>query len=148
MPQHNSQMQYGIQQFNTGQYQQLFPVNNPQNTFMMPNPSQMQHVNTSDGPARGHTEEEKEEKMKAQLRKRKIPEENWRYYLQAPEHWDFEDITEIGLQRDIEATLMYGNAMLGRKRICGHICETKDEAKNNRTSNGRNRQICRRRYAG
>ena len=76
MPQHNSQMQYGIQQFNTGQYQQLFPVNNPQNTFMMPNPSQMQYMNTSVGPVRGHTEEEKKEKMKAQLRKRKIPEEN------------------------------------------------------------------------
>ena len=65
----------------------------------------MQHVNTSVGPAREHTEDEKKEKMKAQLRKRKIPEENWRYYLEAPEHWDFEDITEIGFQRCIEATL-------------------------------------------
>ena len=111
MQQPTSQMQYGIQQFNTGLCQQLFPVNNPQNTFMMPNLSQTQHVNTSVGPARGHTEEEKKEKMKAQLRKRKIPEENWRYYLEAPEHWDFEDITEIGLQRGIEATLMSPNTV-------------------------------------
>ena len=89
----------------------MFPVNNPQNTFMMPNPSQTQHVNTSVGLAKGHTEEEKKEKMKAQLRKRKIPEENWRYYLEAPEYWDFEDITEIGLQRGIEATLMSPNTV-------------------------------------
>ena len=54
----------------------------------------MHHVNTSDGPARGQTEEEKEEKMKAQLKKRKIPEENCRYYIEAPEQWDFED-TEL-----------------------------------------------------
>ena len=111
MPHHNSQIQYGIQSFNAGQYQHSFPVYSSQNTFMMPNPNQMQHVNTSDGPASGPTEEENTEKMKVQLRKRKIPEENCRYYIEAPEHWDFEDISQTGLQKGIEAILMSPNTV-------------------------------------
>ena len=79
MPQHNPQIKYGIQSLNAGQYQHSFPVYNPQGPFMLPNSSQIQHVNAVDGPARGPNEEEKAEKMRVQLRKRKIPEENWRY---------------------------------------------------------------------
>ena len=49
--------------------------------------------------------------MRVQLRIRKLPEENWRYYIEAPEHWDFNDITESGLQRGIEVILMSPNTV-------------------------------------
>ena len=81
IPQQNSHMQHNMQQFKSGVYQQSFPMNNSQNTFMMPNINQMQHMRTNSVPAREHTKNEKKEKMRTQLRKRKIPEDNWRYYL-------------------------------------------------------------------
>ena len=68
-------------------------------------------MNAVDGPARGPTEEEKADKMRVQLRKRKIPEENCSYYIEAPEHWDFNDIAESGLQRGIKVILMSPNTV-------------------------------------
>ena len=50
----------------------------------------------------------RQKKIRVQLRKRKIPEEN---YIEAPEHWDFNDITESGLQRGIEVILMSPNTV-------------------------------------
>ena len=49
--------------------------------------------------------------MRKQLSKRKIPEDFWHYYLETPEHWDFEDTTKEGLQRAIEAILMSSNTV-------------------------------------
>ena len=64
MPQHNPQIQYGIQSLNAGQYQHSFPVYSSQGTFMLPNPNQIQHVNTADCPTRGPTEEGTTKKKK------------------------------------------------------------------------------------
>ena len=74
-PQHNSRMQYNMQQFNPGIYQQSFPMDSSQNVFMMPNINQMQHMGTNSVPDREQTENEKKERMRKQLRKRKIPED-------------------------------------------------------------------------
>ena len=109
----NPQMQYNLQ-FNQGMYQPTFPMNNLQNTALFSSDSgfnQMQLMRTSNIPSREQTKNEKKERMRQQLSKRKIPEDLWNYYLEAPEHWDFEDTTKEGLQRGIEAILMSPNTV-------------------------------------
>ena len=77
----------------------------------MPGFNQMQLMRTNNIPSREQTENEKKERMRKQLSKRKIPEDLWHYYLETPEHWDFEDTTKEGLQRGIEAILMSPNTV-------------------------------------
>ena len=67
---------------------------------------QMQFMGTSNIPSREESENEKKERMKHVLVKRKIPENLWTYYLETPEQWSFEDTTEEGLQKGIKAILM------------------------------------------
>ena len=67
-------MQYNMQ-FNSGMYQHSFPIDSSQNTFMMPSINQIQHMGTNSVPDREQTENEKKERMRKQLRKRKIPED-------------------------------------------------------------------------
>ena len=54
-------------------------------------------------PSREETEEEKKERKKQQLERRKVPPEFWEYYLESPELWDYNDLTENGLQKGINA---------------------------------------------
>ena len=88
-PQHNPQLQYGFQAINAGQYQYPFPIFNQQGLFIPPNSSQVQQMNAVESLARRPTEEDKAEKMKKKLEQRKIPAENWKFYIKAPESWDF-----------------------------------------------------------
>ena len=81
-------MQYNLQ-LNQGMYQPTFPMNNLQNAAWGPSdPSfyQMQLMGTSNIPSREQTKNEKKERMRQQLSKRKIPEDLWNYYLETPEH--------------------------------------------------------------
>ena len=50
--------------------------------------------------------EEKRERIVHRLGKRRIPADLWDYFLKSPEHWDFGDTTEDGLQKGISAILM------------------------------------------
>ena len=45
------------------------------------------------------------------MNKRKIPKNLWSYYLETPEHWNFEDTTKEGLQKGIKAILMSPNTV-------------------------------------
>ena len=85
------------------------PVYNMQNTGLLPtvpNHYQMQAVSNGSVPSREQTMEERKERMRQQLVRRKIPADLWDYYLKSPEHWDFGDTTEDGLQKGIRAILM------------------------------------------
>ena len=89
-------------------------MNNVQNAaWVSSDPSfyQMQLMGTSNVPSREQTENEKKERMRKQLSKKKIPEDLWQYYLETPEHWDFEDTTKEGLQKGIEAILKSPNTV-------------------------------------
>ena len=68
-------------------------------------------MGTSNIPSREQTMIEKKERMRQQLNRRKIPEDLWNYYLETPEHWNFEDTTKEGLQRGIKAILMSPNTV-------------------------------------
>ena len=57
-------------------------------------------------PSREETEEEKKERKRQQLERRKVPLESWEYYLESPELWDFTDLNEDGLQRGVNAVLI------------------------------------------
>ena len=61
-------------------------------------------MNAVESLARRPTEEDKAEKIK-----RKIPAENWQFYINAPESWDFNDIAPSGLQRGTEVVLLSPN---------------------------------------
>ena len=61
--------------------------------------------------ARRPTEEDKTEEIKRKLEKRKIPAENWQFYIKAPESWDFNDIAPSGLQRGTEVALLSPNTI-------------------------------------
>ena len=93
----NSQMQYNSQ-FSQGMYQPMFPMNT---AWASSDPSiyQMQFMGTSNVPSREESENEKKERMKHILMKRKIPENLCNYYLETPEHWNFEDTTKEGHRR-------------------------------------------------
>ena len=89
-------------------------MNSLQNTNWIPsdpNYYQMQVLGTSNIPSREQTMEEKKGKMRQQLIRRKIPEDLWTYYLESPEHWDFDDAVEEGLQKGIKAILMSPNTV-------------------------------------
>ena len=106
-------MQYNLQ-FSQGMYQPLFPVNNLQKTGWFQSDTgfnQMQLTGMNNIPSREQTENEKKERMKKQLSKRKIPENLWHFYLETLEKWDFEDTNKEGLQRGIEAILMSPNTV-------------------------------------
>ena len=66
-------------------------------------------MNAVEGLARRPTEEDKAEKIKRKLEQRKIPAENWHFYIEAPESWDFNDIAPSGLQRGIKVVLLSPN---------------------------------------
>ena len=74
-------------------------------------------MNAMGGLARRPTEEDKAEKIKRKLEQRKIPAENWHFYIEAPESWDFNDIAPSGLQRGIEVVLLSPNTRLGREGL-------------------------------
>ena len=57
-------------------------------------------------PSREETEEEKKERKRQQLERRKVPLESWEYYLESPELWDFTDVNEDGLQKGVYAVLI------------------------------------------
>ena len=48
-------------------------------------------MNTMYGSVRRQTEADLAEKMKRRLEQRRIPEENWPFYTEAPESWNFND---------------------------------------------------------
>ena len=97
------------QQFDHGAYQPMPLVYNMQYTGPLPTvPNHYPMRTESNGgvPSREQTMEEKKERMRQQLVRRKIPADLWDYYLKSPEHWDFGDTTEDGLQKGIRAILM------------------------------------------
>ena len=57
-------------------------------------------------PSREETEEDKKERKKQQLERRKVPPELWDYYLKSPELWNFADMNEDRLQKGINAILI------------------------------------------
>ena len=50
--------------------------------------------------------EERKERKRQQLVRRRIPADLWDYFLESPEHWDFGGTTKDGLQKGISAILM------------------------------------------
>ena len=68
-------------------------------------------MNAVESLARRPTEEDKAEKIKRKLEQRKIPAENWQFYINAPESWDFNDIAPSGLQRGTEVVLLSPNTI-------------------------------------
>ena len=73
---------------------QLNPGMGPTPTVTQPQPQGLSRVN---GTERGSMESEKAEELKRKLRKRGIPEENWKYYLESPHSWDYTNVTSSGL---------------------------------------------------
>ena len=67
---------------------------------------QMQALGHSGAPSREETEEDRKERKKQQLVRRKVPTELWDYYLKGPEHWDLNDVNEDGLQKGVSAILI------------------------------------------
>ena len=57
-------------------------------------------------PSREETEEDKKERKRQQLERRRVPPELWDYYLESPELWNFADLSEDGLQKGINAILI------------------------------------------
>ena len=50
---------------------------------------------------RGPSEEDKIEEVKKKLEKRKIPTDDWQYYIKSPHSWDFSDVNPSGLSKGI-----------------------------------------------
>ena len=73
---------------------------------VVPTHHQVQTTDNSGVPSREETVEEKRERKKQQLARRKVPEDLWDYYLKGPEHWNFDDVNEEGLQKGISAILI------------------------------------------
>ena len=69
---------------------------------MSPCPGPVQHLDAMGNLTRRPTEEDKAEEIKKKLEKRKIPADNWQFYIKAPESWDFNDIAPSGLSRGRE----------------------------------------------
>ena len=66
-------------------------------------------MNAVEGLALRPTEEDKTKKIRRKLDQKKIPAENWHFYIETPESWDFDDIAPSGLQRGIEVVLLSPN---------------------------------------
>ena len=73
---------------------------------LVPEPHQAQTTGSNSVPSREETLEEKRERKKQQLTRRKVPEDLWEYYLESPESWNFDDVTKDGLQKGISAILI------------------------------------------
>ena len=73
---------------------------------MIPDHYQVQAASNGGVPSREQTMEEKRERKRQQLIRRKVPADLWEYYLKSPEHWNFGDTTEDGLQKGVSAILM------------------------------------------
>ena len=67
---------------------------------------QAQTAETTTVPSREETEEDKKERKRQQLERRKVPSRLWDYYLESPELWNFADVNEDGLQKGISAILI------------------------------------------
>ena len=72
----------------------------------VPGHYQAQATGNSGVQSREETVEEKRERKKQQLIRRKVPEDLWECYLKSPEHWNFDDVTKDGLQKGISAILI------------------------------------------
>ena len=68
-------------------------------------------MNAVESQARRPTEEDKAEKMKRKLKQRKMPAENWQFYIKALESWEFNFIASSGLQRGTEVVLLSPNTI-------------------------------------
>ena len=118
MTQGNPQMLHN-QHFDHGAYQPMPLVYNMQYTGPLPTVPdhyQVQAAGNGGVPSREETVEEKRERKKQQLIRRKVPADLWDYYLKRPEHWDFGDTNEDGLQCHPSSPI-YSRSMLGRERI-------------------------------
>ena len=67
---------------------------------------QAQTTRRTTAPSREETEEDKKERKRQQLERRKVPARLRDYYLESPEHWNFTDVNEDGLQKGISAILI------------------------------------------
>ena len=83
MPQYNTKLQYGVQASSAGQGQYLLPMLHQQAVFMSPNPGPSQHLDMMGNLPRRPTEEDKAEEIKKKLEKRKIPTDDWQFYIKA-----------------------------------------------------------------
>ena len=108
MTQGNPQILYN-QHLEHGAYQPTAPMYNMQYAGPMPIlPDHFQVQTSGNGgvPSREETVEEKRERKRQQLIRRKVPEDLWDYFLKRPEDWDFGDTTEDGLQKGISTILI------------------------------------------
>ena len=78
---------------------------------MSPNPGPVQHLDAMGNLTRRRTEEDKAEEIKKKLEKRKIPANEWQFYIKAPESWDFNDTAPSGLSRGTEVILLSPNTI-------------------------------------
>ena len=69
---------------------------------MSPIPGLAQYQDAMGNLAKKPTEEDKIEEIKKKLEKRKIPVNEWQYYIKSPDAWDFNDISSSGLNKGIE----------------------------------------------
>ena len=84
---------------------------NQQAVFMSPNPGPSQHPDTMGNLPRRPTEEDKAEEILKKLEKRKIPTDDWQFYIKVPESWDFNDTAPSGLSRGTEVILLSPNSI-------------------------------------
>ena len=50
--------------------------------------------------------EEKKEEMRQILRRRNVPRNLWKYYIETPKDWDYDDINESGVHNGVRSILM------------------------------------------
>ena len=111
MPQYIAQLQYGYQANGAGPGQQLLSGVDQQSFFISPNPGPAQYPGAMGNLARRPTEEDKIEEIKKKLEKRKIPANDWQYYMKSPDAWDFNDTSSLGLSKGIEVILLSPNTI-------------------------------------
>ena len=111
IPHYNAQLQYGYQTTGAGSGPQLLPSTNQQSFFMSPMPGSAQNQGAMGNLAKNPTEEDKIEEFKKKLEKRKIPTNEWQYYIKSPDAWDFNEISSSGLNKGIEVILLSPNTI-------------------------------------
>ena len=84
---------------------------NQQAVFMSPNPGPSQHPDKMGNLPRRPTEEDNAEEILKKLEKRKIPTDDWQFYIKVPESWDFNDTAQSGLSRGTEVILLSPNSI-------------------------------------
>ena len=62
-------------------------------------------------PQSSSTEEDKTEMVKKKLKMRRVPEDDWQYYVKSPHSWDFSDVNPSGLSKGIEVVLLSPNTI-------------------------------------